>query len=298
MDAFLKRVLERRELEQALEMELTPAQAITLHCKVCGVAMPGTVPFCTKHGGHRKARKLGVYEELVMQRRERLQEISQTLEETQMSERFCDKCDKKLRRDNTTTTCSACKKGSPRTGRTAEEVTDSRRALIEKTAEERREDAAAMAAKRELARAERREKTVAEARNQVLGLSDFLDAVAPTPEQRAKLEHAKKLQRFRTLADALGLDPDEILSDWIEGWMRPLREAVTRPQLETVRVMFSHSGPPDVSSYGVLKPPPLELSAPVRSDGGGMAELRTPSSASSPPTAPWPRSESAEADDA
>jgi hypothetical protein len=53
------------------------------------------------------------------------------------------------------------------------------------------------------------------------------DGEAP-PTSRVKNSRRDTLKKFRTLASALGKDPDELLADFAEGWIATLERAVDK----------------------------------------------------------------------
>lgn len=189
-DAFLKRVVAQRELEQELALVTQPPVERGV-CRGCGVHLRTTDSqrfryFCTRCGGWkadarferdqaRATKRTAAVDSLLA-----LVDVPPTQLESAMSEekeKLCPSCGKKLRSDNTKGVCAKCQ--SKRGG---------------------------------------------------------ADHSVSRPERtgNARNGHALTKKKFRIVADALGIDGERLLEQFMEGWLAKIRGSVRPPEEEDV----------------------------------------------------------------
>lgn len=189
MDAFLRRVLAQRELEQEAAILAVPVEELAArHCEGCGIALNMTEDlardrarhFCNRCGGE-KADRQRERELAAAARRARytrslleLAGVPTTRGDPMADEkRQCPHCGKTLRSDNTRGACSKCLAKGKGEG----------------------------------------------------------EAAAPARSSRnGHLTHAQTKKRFRTVAEALGIDGDKLLEQFMVGWLEKIRESVRAPE--------------------------------------------------------------------
>jgi hypothetical protein len=175
VDAFLRRVVELRFLEQEEAIIATPLETFVRRCRVCGRRIGGDTGFecrvCTQCGGAKMHARLAKQDELEAAKRRRFGQLlqlagfkSQT-QEPLMSDRNCTKCGKNLRSNNQGDDCWACRKAAPTDGGPVESGPASRK---------------------------------------------------PKPGV---------VKRFKVVASALGVDPDNLISEFCEGWLERVRSS-------------------------------------------------------------------------
>lgn len=119
MDAFLRRVVEQRELEQEAGILSTPVEALIRRCRLCGDRIGGDSAragrVCTKCGGTKVHARLEREDAVRKARRLRLAGLvalagfkPQPLESL-MADRNCVKCGKKLHHRNSGDACLGCR---------------------------------------------------------------------------------------------------------------------------------------------------------------------------------------------
>jgi hypothetical protein len=118
VDAFLRRVVAQRELEQEAEICAVPPEEIIRRCRVCKRIVKGDslrITVCAECGGRKKQELLVELDALAIvraQRREwllRCAGFKPVAPGELMSDRNCAKCGKKLRANNTGADCWSCR---------------------------------------------------------------------------------------------------------------------------------------------------------------------------------------------
>lgn len=180
MDAFLRRVMEQRELEQEVAIIATPLDTFVRRCRLCGRRISGDTGFeirvCLQCGGKRMHFKLLKQDALAFAHQRHRDELLRCAgfqpqpltQEPAMSDRKCTNCSKQLRSNNQHETCSECRK----TGAATAEG-----------------DGGGQTASR-------------------------------PPTRKAKTDAQK---RFKVVASALGVDPDNLIAEFCEGWLARIR---------------------------------------------------------------------------
>lgn len=131
-DAFLRRVIAQREIEQEAEIIAIPLETFAPeHCRVCGKRLSMTegaelgrdrATVCTECGGRKKQRKLEAEDARRAAEQRRLHGLLALVGFTPTSEeampetegKLCTKCNKtKLRANSTGDVCFACRRGAP-----------------------------------------------------------------------------------------------------------------------------------------------------------------------------------------
>lgn len=123
MDAFLRRVIAQRELEQESAILATPLETFVRRCRLCGRRIGGDSEWacrvCTECGGLKVHERLEREDLAAAARAARLQQLVRLAgfqpqpQEHLMSDRKCTKCEKPLRSNNQHDTCHACRLGGP-----------------------------------------------------------------------------------------------------------------------------------------------------------------------------------------
>ena len=119
MDAFLRRVVELRELEQEVAILAVPVESFLRNCRVCGRHISGDSSkpcrVCVQCGGARVDARLKDEDNALAARAAHRAELLRLAgfhpqqQERLMSDRKCKKCEKPLRSNNQHDTCHACR---------------------------------------------------------------------------------------------------------------------------------------------------------------------------------------------
>lgn len=176
MNAFLRRVVAQRELEQEAAIIATSPEQLLRWCRICGAHVRSVdgehkknavVPVCLKCGGSNVAKRIEQEDREAVARASRFAQLLSLAglkhqpqpQESTMADRNCSKCGKKLHWKNKGGECPDCRPAAPAAG-------------------------------------------------------------GGQGSSRAKSDVVK---RFKVVASALGVDPDNLIAEFCEGWLERVR---------------------------------------------------------------------------